>query len=232
MSSFVFLSAEWKHLILFNYKVPEKVLIPHLPPECELDYFDGSPFVSLVGFQFLRTRVLGIKWPFYTNFSEINLRFYIRHKGERGVCFIREYVPKILITAIARGLYNEPYKTAAMQDTVSYSPKHVRAEYTLQDGNSNLQMFAEGKNWPTMPTEDSMEHFFKEHELGVGQDKNGNLLKYTVWHPHWNIFPVTNAKTSLDWELLYGKPFSFLAREDPYSVCFAEGSEIKVYFKD
>ena len=103
----IFLSARWNNLILCNYPVDEDCLKPYLPPGCELDYFKDNVFVSLVAFQFLDTRVFGFKWPGFAHFLEVNLRFYIKFNGERGVCFIREYVPSFLIAKLARFVYNE-----------------------------------------------------------------------------------------------------------------------------
>ena len=57
---------------------------PHLPPGTELDRRDGSAWCSLVGFQFLDTRVLGVGWPGFRHFPEWNLRFYVRRGDERG----------------------------------------------------------------------------------------------------------------------------------------------------
>ncbi|HSQ57361.1 MAG TPA: DUF2071 domain-containing protein, partial [Gemmata sp.] len=88
-----FLTARWCNLILANYPVPEELLRPLLPPGCELDRRDGACWASLVGFQFLQTRVLGIGWPGFRNFPEWNLRFYVTHEGQRGVAFVREFVP-------------------------------------------------------------------------------------------------------------------------------------------
>ena len=79
-----FLTARWHNLILANYAVPEGLLTPLLPPGVELDRRDGQCWASLVGFQFLDTRVIGIAWPGFRNFPEWNLRFYVRHEGRRG----------------------------------------------------------------------------------------------------------------------------------------------------
>ena len=97
----VFLSAEWNNLILFNYPVKDTCLSPYLPMGCELDYFENSSFVSLVAFQFLNTKIFGLKWPGFTHFLEVNLRFYVKFKNQRAVCFIREYVPSRIIAGLA-----------------------------------------------------------------------------------------------------------------------------------
>ncbi|HYH67966.1 MAG TPA: DUF2071 domain-containing protein [Urbifossiella sp.] len=65
-----FLTARWCHLVLANYPVPDDLVRPHLPPGVEPDRRDGSAWCSLVGFQFLDTRVLGVGWPGYRNFPE------------------------------------------------------------------------------------------------------------------------------------------------------------------
>ena len=70
-----FLTARWSNLVLLNYAVPDSVLLPYLPRGIELDRRDGQAFASLVAFDFLDTRVLGVAWPGFRSFAEMNLRF-------------------------------------------------------------------------------------------------------------------------------------------------------------
>ena len=63
MASKIFLSARWEWLAMFNYEVDAAVLIPHLPPYTEIDFYNGKAMVSVVGFLFNNTKVMGIKWP-------------------------------------------------------------------------------------------------------------------------------------------------------------------------
>ena len=102
----VFLSAEWRDLVMLNYEVDPALLHRYVPRGVELDVFDRRSFASLVGFRFLRTKLLGVlAVPFHTNFDEVNLRFYVRRReGEenrRGVVFIRELVPHFAIARLA-----------------------------------------------------------------------------------------------------------------------------------
>ncbi len=228
----VFLSADWHNLLLFNYSVTSQKLEQYLPPGVELDLIDGSAHLSLVAFQFLRTRVFGIQWPGFTNFTEINLRFYVRYKGERGVCFIREYVPSPIVACIARVTYNEPYKSAAMEGTINESNSHISAEYNLQDGQHKMRFYAKAERKPCMPDANSLEHYFKEHELGVGRDRQGRLVTYRVHHPHWEVYPIKEYDIQVHAKELYGDDFAFLANQKPDSVVFAVGSEIQVFYKD
>src|SRR5215467_2686762 len=117
-----FLTAEWRHLAMFNYEIDPKLLHVLVPSGTKIDQWCGRTFVSLVGFRFLRTRVLGIPFPFHCNFNEVNLRFYVcRHEGaltKRGVVFVREIVPRRVIASMARILYGERYVALPMSHSV------------------------------------------------------------------------------------------------------------------
>ena len=73
-----------------NYEVDPDLLAGRVPRGTELDLDDGRCFVSLVGFMFLQTRVIGVPVPFHINFEEVNLRFYIKRgpndETRRAVC--------------------------------------------------------------------------------------------------------------------------------------------------
>src|SRR5579885_2376605 len=129
---FPFLTARWSNLCIFTYAVPPSLLQARLPPGLELDTRDGNGFVSLVAFDFLDTRVLGVGWPGYRNFPELNLRFYVRLGEERGVVFLREFVPGRLVTALARLIYNEPYRATSLQSVVDDRSDKIRVEHRLR----------------------------------------------------------------------------------------------------
>ena len=58
-----FLRAEWRDLVMLNYEVPENLLAPLVPAGVELDRWNGTLYVSVVGFLFRDTRVLGVPVP-------------------------------------------------------------------------------------------------------------------------------------------------------------------------
>ncbi|HXT48296.1 MAG TPA: DUF2071 domain-containing protein, partial [Gemmatimonadaceae bacterium] len=109
-----FLTAEWRYLVMLNYEVDAAMLRPLVPRGTELDLWEGRALASVVGFRFLRTRLLGVPVPFHRDFEEVNLRFYVRRvtpngDARRGVVFVRELVPRAAIAYTARAVYNEPY---------------------------------------------------------------------------------------------------------------------------
>jgi len=224
-----FLTARWKDLIMANYAVDPELLRPRVPAGTELDLQDGKCFVSLVGFMFLDTRVLGIPVPMHVNFEEVNLRFYIKREAEgetrRAVCFVKEIVPRWAIAAVARGLYGEPYECWSMD--------HERTERTVaycwsKGGRANV-LSVEIDESVGVPPEGSHGEFIIEHYWGYTGRGNGRVDEYRVEHPKWELFSVKNERIDVDFGAVYGSEFAFLADETPHSVLLAKGSEIAVY---
>jgi uncharacterized protein len=226
-----FLTARWCNLILANFAVPEELLRPLVPPGCELDRRDGACWASLVGFQFLGTRVFGVGWPGFRNFPEWNLRFYVSHEGQRGVCFVREFVPQWTVATMARVLYNEPYRAARMSMDVKELPDTLSATYTVKWGGRVHSLRAVGAKPAIRPRADSLEHWFKEHAWGFGTSRRGKLVRYEVNHPEWDTLPVREFAFDVDWALMYGPEWAPMNGVQPASVVLAAGSEISVYPK-
>lgn len=226
-----FLTCEWRNLFLATYAVPPALLQPRLPAGLELDTRDGDAFVSLVAFQFANTRVLGVAWPGYRDFAELNLRFYVRHGGERGVVFVREMVPLRLVAWMARAIYNEPYRVASLTSHCQEDEGTRTMEYRLTWAGHEQVLRITGRKATYLPDSASDEHFFKEHHWGYGRTRRGQTLRYEVEHPLWEVWPVQSYHIELDWASVYGPEWGFLSKAAPMSTVFAAGSAVTVYPK-
>jgi len=224
-----FLTAKWRDLIMANYEVNPSILQALVPSGTELDLFEGKCFVSLVGFMFLDTRVLGFLIPFHVNFEEVNLRFYVKRvtDGEtrRGVVFIKEIVPRAAIATVARVMYGEPYECWSMsnirnENSVSYEWSKPNCVNRLSvDRGENLGV----------PVDDSHGSFIIEHYWGYTKRSSTHTDEYKVEHPKWEIYSTANEGIGVDFAKTYGEKFELLAEAKPYSVLLAAGSEIAVY---
>jgi len=219
-----FLTAQWLNLLNLTYRVPVGLVEPYVPAGVELDRDGGETFVSFVAFQFRNTRVRGVGIPFHRHFSEVNLRFYVRYGDQRGVVFIREFVPKAAIAAIARWIYNEPYRTIAMSSQMIVH-EIVKAHYRV----GPMEVDIESGTEESIPGLDSREHYFKEHHWGFGRRRNGETLVYRVDHPVWAIRPILDLKRHGSFSSLYGDTWRVLDTLEPICQIFAVGSEIAVY---
>jgi len=229
----VFLTAEWRHLVMLNYEVDRSLLTNFVPAGTELDLWKGKAFISLVGFQFLNTKVLGIPFPFHRNFEEVNLRLYVRRReggeAKRGVVFIREMVPRRAIAAVARVFYNENYVALPMSHHRQSNPDgELAVEYGWKLGSrwNTMSLHVKGNPAPLDPG--SEEHFLTQRDWGYTAQKDGSCVEYRVTHRAWRIWSGESVAVEAEMEELYGKDLAAILTSPPASAFLADGSEVTV----
>lgn len=227
-----FLKAEWKNLALFNYEVEPEVLEKYIPAGTEIDIWNNKCYVSLVGFLFKETKVLGLKVPFHINFEEVNLRFYVKRfeNGEwkRGVVFIKEIVPKKAITFIANTLYQEHYETRKMRHQITEMENNKTFNYQWKvDEKWNTIKLETEKELKAIEV-DSEAEFITEHYFGYTKIDDFKTFEYEVTHPRWQQYEVLNYEVDIDFGKNYGTDFEFLQKQKPTSIFLAKGSKIGV----
>jgi uncharacterized protein YqjF (DUF2071 family) len=227
-----FLTANWRYLAMLNFAIDPKILQPLVPVETELDFHEGQTFVSVVGFLFLGTRVVGLPIPLHRNFEEVNLRFYVRRKSgnewRRGVVFVRELVPRRAIALVARKFYGEPYLALPMRHALQREHGRVFVEYQWRRSRrwETLAMSATGE--PQSAGHGSHEEFITEHYWGYTARPHG-CSEYRVEHPPWRLWTAATTKFEADVATLYGSRFVETLASAPFSGFIAEGSAIEVH---
>jgi uncharacterized protein YqjF (DUF2071 family) len=232
-----FLRAEWRHLAILNFKVEPLILDTLVPRGLELDLWEGRHYVSLIGFLFLNTRILGVPIPFHRNFEEVNLRFYARRPTtegwRRGVVFIKELVPRFAIALAARTLYNEPYVALPMRHRIEWAEQDsgriqsVTYAWTCAGRANRLTLATTGS--PPSPTrEDSEEAFFAERYWGYSVQRDGGVLEHHVERPRWSVAAASEARLDCDVAGVFEQRLSQFLRGKPSSAFLAAGSEVKL----
>ena len=230
-----FLTAEWNNLIMANYVIDPKILEPYLPPKTELDFFNGVCYVSVIGFMFEKTKILGLSFPFHVNFEEVNLRFYVRVKHgngwKRGAVFIKEIVPKFAITLVANTLYREKYVTLPMRHFHNESENEINLGYHWKFKGVWNKLEATTEKTTSPLIQGSKEQFIAEHYWGYAKYSDKTTFEYGVQHPSWLVHNVKSYKIECDFEKLYGEQFAFLNENPADSVFMAKGSAVSILHK-
>jgi uncharacterized protein YqjF (DUF2071 family) len=233
-----FLTAAWRHLVMLNYQVPAALLEPLVPAGTELDPWDGATLASVVGFRFLGTRLLGVPIPGHRNFDEVNLRFYVRRRGDdgrwrRGVVFIRELVPRRAIAWVARWRYNEPYLAVPMRHEVDLAGavdgNPGRAAYSWRLDGVWHRLEATTRDRAAVPPPGSAAAYIAEHYWGYTAQRDGGTLEYRVEHPPWRVWKADQATLAGDLDAVYGASFAKHLSCKPVSAFVAEGSDVIVH---
>jgi uncharacterized protein YqjF (DUF2071 family) len=227
-----FLTANWRYLAMLNYVVDSAIVAPLVPPGTELDFENGETYLSLVGFLFLDTRLLGLPIPLHRDFEEVNLRFYVRKKSadtwRRGVVFVQEMVPRRAIALVARAFYGEPYRALPMKHEIEHVDLRLSVEYGWRRPGrkwESLKMTATGE--PQSVPAGSHAEFITEHYWGFTCVKDG-CSEYRIEHPRWKIWNAERFELKADIASLYGKQFAGTLTDPARSAFIADGSPITV----
>ena len=230
-----FLTANWRYLAILNYVVDPEIVAPLVPPGTEIDFENGETFLSVVGFLFLDTRLLGLPIPLHRDFEEVNLRFYVRKKSadmwRRGVVFVRELVPRRAIATVARVFYGENYVALPMKHQIDHVDLNLSVEYSWRRGTKweSLKMSATGEP-QTIPAGSHAE-FITEHYWGYTCFRGG-CSEYRVEHPRWKIWNANKFELKADIGALYGEQFVEPLNAAPRSAFIADGSPIQVLLRE
>jgi uncharacterized protein YqjF (DUF2071 family) len=231
-----FLTATWRHLVMLNYEADPQALQKYVPAGTELDSWNGKYLISIVGLLFLNTRVLGVPVPFYRNYEQVNLRFYVRRQSngawKRGTVFIKQIVPKRAIALVALRMYREKFVAMPMThafETVHSPDQPRRVSYQWFHRGRWNRMSVQVSGEPTLPTPGSPEEFVAEHYWGYNRRPDGATLEYQVERSQWQLWNAEQAELVCDVAGIYGSEFVESLKGSPVSAFLSEGSDVVVY---
>ncbi len=230
------LTAEWRYLAMLNFAADPALLARYVPDGTELDSWRGHTYLSVVGYLFLQTKVLGVPVPLHRTFERVSLRFYVRRRvrerWRRGVVYIEEIVSRPAVALVTRALYNRPSRALPMRHHIEVGCDALRkggkVEYGWQDGDLWSSLRAEPVGAPQPLTPGSEAEFIAEHYWGYTRQRDGGTLEYAVEHPPWRVWPVRAASLDADVRSLFGAAFVEALDAAPCSAFVADGSPIRV----
>ena len=199
----VVMRQRWQDLLFLHWKVPVEALQALIPPDLEVDTFNGDAFIGLVPFTMRDVRPA--PFPAFaplSNFHEINVRTYVRHKGgEPGVWFFSLDAANWLAVEIARTWFKLPYYFAKMSlerqqredktEIIRYSSERLlspkSSDQSQMSACSRIEYTPTGFPCPAEP--DSLEAFLAERYL-LYSVANGSLFRGQVHHTPYPLQPA------------------------------------------
>ena len=236
LSPGVFLTARWRHLAMLSFPIDPSILEPYLPPQLELDYWQGKSYISLVGFVFLEARLFGVPIPFHQSFPEVNLRFYVNRRNgraaRRGVIFIREIAPRRCVGVVARRIYNESYLTLPVRNSIeiaSAAGESSAFDYSWRFQRRWNHLRVETVEAPQPALAGSLDEFIVDHYWAYTRQRDGGCREYRVDHRAWQIRRASEIELNCDARGLYGAALGKALVGSPESAFVADGSTVAVH---
>lgn len=213
----------WRDLLFVHYDVPPELVRPLVPPDLELDLWQGRCLVGVVPFAMFGVRP---SWaPFGFDFLELNVRVYVHAGGRPGVWFLSLDAENPLAVWAARLGWSLPYEHASMRltkrgDEIDYASRRRGAGARSGEFKASYAVGAElGEARP-----DTLEHFLVERYLLFSKHR-GALL---VGQVHHRPYPVRRAEgVSLEQTMLAANG---IKGEHPLvSALYSPGVDVEVF---
>ena len=222
----------WRSLLFVHWAVDVDAVRPLLPPELDVDTFDGKAWLGLVPFTMPYVRVRGLpRLPGTASFHETNVRTYVRHRGgEPGVWFFSLDAASPLAVVGARAASPLLYHRAAITcerrgDDVDYRlarawpgpvPAAMEIRYTIDaSANASARVAAPG----------SLEEFLVER-YSLYAKRRGPLVRVRVLH---RPYPLESARVTHLNESLTRAAGIELAGRAPDSVLYSGGVDVEIF---
>jgi uncharacterized protein len=182
----------WQDLLFLHWPVPASALRKYVPPELELQEFDGTSWIGVVPFRMtgvMRRPLPDLPWV--SAFPELNVRLYVEHRGKAGVWFLSLDATNPLAVWAARRFFHLPYFRAAMScsaqgEAIEYRSARAGAEFA-------------GSYRPISDVYESrpgsLEHWLTERYCLYARAPDGSLWRNDVHHQPW---PLQRADATID----------------------------------
>ncbi|MES2792761.1 MAG: DUF2071 domain-containing protein [Planctomycetota bacterium] len=223
----------WSDLLFIHWRVPVSVLRPLLPPELEIDTYDGTAWLGLVPFRMFGVRpwwscaVWGI-----SDFPETNVRTYVHFQGrDPGVWFFSLDAAKLLAVALARCGWGLNYHWARMSvqrdgSRIAYRSRRVLSGVVCDvDAEIGVGLPGGISHGDTMVARPgTLEHFLVERYLLYAR-RNGRLYQGQVHH---RPYPLHAARLlNLNQGLLAANQLPVTA--EPCHIVYSPGVSVEVF---
>jgi len=163
-----------------------------VPPELELDLFEGAAWVAVVPFRMSGVRLKCTPaLPWLSAFPELNVRTYVTRDGKPGVWFFSLDAGNPLAVKIARGWYHLAYFNARM--ALEEDAQGIRYTSLRTHKGAAVGEFR-GRYRPTggvyAAKSGSLEHWLTERYCLYAQDAQRRVYRGEIHHVLWPLQPA------------------------------------------
>jgi uncharacterized protein len=183
------MAQSWHDLLFAHWPVDAAVLRPLLPPQLQIDTFEGQAWLAVVPFRMTGVRLRGTSaMPWLSAFPELNVRTYVTCGGKPGVWFFSLDAGNSLAVAIARAWFHLPYFRARMicaerEGWIQYESERTHRGAPAGLLNGRYRSVGEAFS----PQLGTLEHFLTERYCLYTTNGRGQIIRGEIHHPPWRL---------------------------------------------
>jgi uncharacterized protein len=189
--------ADWIDAVFLHFEVEPEALAAAIP--FELDTHEGKAYFSLVAFTMhgMRPKRRGraTRWltaPIATH-RFLNLRTYVKHQGQYGIFFMKEWLNDPLAVKLGPLTFRLPYHQAG----ICYEHDDKTVCGTVAADDKALQYSADPLD-PATPAEAGSLNAFLLERYTAFTNAGRRPKFFRVWHEPWKTRTLTNLQLIRD----------------------------------
>jgi len=225
-----------RNRVVVAYAVSPNQVAPLLPNGLVPLKHDETAYVTLVGVELARVRVLGLAGPGFRRVPAVELRVHARPAGTSGhaggTWTAQAHVPRRLVAWGARLLYGEAVHVASMQPVRREQPDHVEVTYRFDWKGREQRLRVQGNKPPVTPVPGTLAHTLLHPDWRFGTTGRGTLLRTRIERPAAPIYRVREHHVTIDGSAVYGALGSLIEDRPPAHVLLSPGTPVTVYWRD
>jgi uncharacterized protein len=179
--------ANWDNVLFIHYEIEPDELQRSIP--YFLDLYHGRAFVSLVAFTMrgMRPRLGGalgalLFKPIATHHF-LNVRTYVKHKGETGIYFMREWLSNRMAAWLGPWSFGLPYRFGKIEHRGDFEHElGCRGRVETNDGSFRYCATLTSELGSSAP--ESLDQFLLERYTAFTQSGNRRRF-FRIWHEPW-----------------------------------------------
>ena len=184
--------ARWDRAVFIHYATDPATLQPDIP--FELDLREDRAFVSIVAFTLsqMRPRLGGRigKWLFkpIATHEFLNVRTYVRHRGEPGIYFLAEWLSNPLSVLLGPRSFGLPYRFGHLNYQHASDGNALRGIVRERGRQLVYEGYVRGEEFEPCEA-GSLTEFLMERYTAFTQ--HGQCSRFfRVWHSPWSQAPA------------------------------------------
>jgi uncharacterized protein len=215
--------ARWDRAVFIHYEADAAMLQHDVP--FELDLRDGRAFVSIVAFTLARMRPriggrLG-EWLFkpIATHEFLNVRTYVRHRGEPGIYFLAEWLSNPLSVHLGPRTFGLPYKFGRLIYEHARVRGEIRGSVEAREGRLSYQGDVPASHFGEPG---SLTEFMLERYTAFTQQRKRARF-FRVWHSPWEQAPAEIEVTA---DTLMASTGLWWTTAEPIGANYSGGAEV------
>ncbi|MDQ1612553.1 MAG: uncharacterized protein QOG00_2484 [Pyrinomonadaceae bacterium] len=177
----------WGKLLFMHWPISAERLRPLVPPQLEIDTFDGEAWVGVTPFTLWDVRLsFTPPVPYLSDFHELNVRTYVLYRGVPGVWFFSLNTNSSMTVLGARTFYFLPYFNARIDlrqdgDNINYRLRRTDAERPAEFEAT----WEIGEELPE--AEPGTLEFFLTERYCLYSASGESIFRARIHHPPWPL---------------------------------------------